>query len=569
MRSSLLVVAMLLLAVRANSQSGIPLISGDTMLAGEIEEIFFVDSTGGGDPDQLFCRLWGPVNHEDTVSISPLSIEIVGKILKVTFDVPLGIVSGPYNFHIRSSALSRFWDYKPVLIFSKPVVTGSPELVSTCFGEDVLFEFDFQGSEVLNYQWYHSDRMMEGETGKTLQLLSVEAADAGFYYCSIENAYGKDTAVAELVVIPYQDEPGFPVGPAILCKGAAESSYTLPEDPLIDQYEWRLLPEMAGSLSSSGRAVDVQWSADYAGEALLFAETGLADCVGANSDTLKIKLVGPDEIPEICIVGVDGGSGYYRLVWNKIDKGSIVAYNIYRESNQAGVFLKLKTLDAEEFSIVVDSSSSPDVLPHTYKITYSDSCGNESDFSPIHKTMHLTANIGTGGENNLNWNHYEGFSFLSYQIMRGFHPDSMEVLQEVSSNVTSFSDTQPPLKKVYYQIAVSRDGACEPSKKSAPDYSISMSNAFEISWVGIQGMEFAPGLVVYPNPASEVIHVFFPAGIQKEACISVHDASGRTLCSYFVKEDHLDIPSMDLARGFYLLKLTSEAGVIVRRIILN
>ncbi|MCP4311479.1 MAG: T9SS type A sorting domain-containing protein [Bacteroidetes bacterium] len=567
MRASIFALLLIIVATQSRAEFGLILISGDKMIAGNIEEIFFVDSTGGGDPDQLSCILLKENIALDT--LRPLSIEILGNVLKITFDIPVGTAPGLYGLHLYSFALDRHWHYEPIKVFSKPIVTDPPVSTSTCFGEDILFEVEVLGTDYFEYQWYHGELLLEGETGNTLMLSSVGAADEGFYHCFIENAYGRDTATAELVVFPYQDEPGTPMGPTILCMGATECTYSLPADPLINRFTWKLLPVEAGALSPSGSSVEVQWSPDFAGEARIFAETGLGDCAGSNSDTLEVYLVGPSETPEICIVGMDEASDYYRIVWNKLEDGSIAAYNIYRESNQAGVFLKLRTIEAGALGVLVDSSSSPDIVPHSYKMSYLDTCGNESEFSPVHKTIHLAASLGVGGENNLAWNHYEGFPFLTYRIMRGAEEGSVEVLENVSSNVSSFSDKNPPPGQVFYRIEVSRDGVCQPEKDAAPDYSKAVSNVTEINRVGISGKESVSGVAIYPNPSSDFFHVTFEGSWNEGGNMDVHDLSGRQVVSFPIEGKSMKISTKDLSNGVYFLKITMGSDMLIRKLVVS
>lgn len=281
-------------------------------------------------------------------------------------------------------------------------------------------------------------------------------------------------------------------------------------------------------------------------------------------------MVGPSTTPEICIVGIDETIGKYRVVWNKINDGSVFKYHIYRESNQAGVFLKLKSVALEEFSVFVDSASSPESLPHSYRISYTDTCGNESELSPAHTTVHLTANLGTQGENNLSWTHYQGFPFLSYAIFRGTHPDSLYAFQDVASNVTSFTDMNPPSQRVYYQIVVSRDGACQPIKKAGIDYSISRSNIFELNTVGIEGASMDQSVNIYPNPAEYYVNVKLTENMGNQGTISIFDLTGSQMVFRQIEGDLNSIPIATLPGGVYFIKVitdrfTSTERFVVRR----
>jgi len=474
-------------------------------------------------------------------------------LIAINFYIPMGTYPAMYVLDLfeDNHVLGR---YEFLFIMSKPFVTEPPEDITLCYGEDAIFEVTTYEPESMQYQWYHLEEMLPVENTGMLQIESVHMADTGQYSCVLQNQWGADTVEANLNVYPYREEVGLPEGPVHLCMGSEDSHYELPEDPLIGTYTWKLLPENAGVLEMDGRMLTVDWNPDFAGMSLLFAETSSGVCSGPNSDTLDIQLVGPVETPEICIVGMDEATGKYRVVWNKLQDESIIAYHIYRESNQAGVFLKLHTCTVDNFSVFVDSSSSPESLPHSYRISYSDTCGNESDLSPVHSTIHLSANSGIGGENNLIWSPYKGFAFLSYQIYRGTHRDSLELFQEVSSNVTSFSDLNPPAGRVYYQIVVSRDGACQPAKKSSIDYSTTRSNVFELFTFGIHSHSNDHQPEIYPNPASDYLWIKATKGSIDRYILQ--DITGKTVLEQDVQSSTIRVNTRDIGPGLYILKTT-------------
>ena len=557
-----------LIAMQASGQEfqTLRILSSDTAYAGEVAEFEFSDPESFV-VEQAYIFMTGTQNRQDT--IFPESVYSDGSVIFLSFNFPVGVLPSECILYIHPNNGSQAWKYEPIWIMSEPYIITAPEDVLSCYGEDVEFEIEALGSDYMAYQWYFGETLLEGETTPILQIQSVKYSNEGFYKCVLNNEWGADTAGTTLSIHPFQEQPGKPVGTKQQCMGAEESTYALPEDPLIDQYTWNMLPAEAGEIVADGRQASVQWNPEYAGAVRIYAETGLGVCEGPNSDTIDIQMVGPTGSPEICIVGVDETSGYYRLVWNKIDDGSIIAYNVYRESNQAGVYLKLKTVEEDAFSVLVDSSSSPSVLPHSYKITYSDTCGNESDFSPLHKTIHLSANIGTGGENNLNWNHYEGFAFLSYQIMRGANPDSMEVLREVSSNVSSFSDNQPPSGQVFYQVAVSREGACVPSFKSSADYSISVSNWVEINTIGILQSRLKDGVLIYPNPAAAFVNIDISVTGMESGSITLMDITGRQVAYRNIDGEVTRLATEGLENGIYMMKVSTENFDAIKSFVIN
>jgi hypothetical protein len=258
-------------------------------------------------------------------------------------------------------------------------------------------------------------------------------------------------------------------------------------------------------------------------------------------------------------VGYDNTTGKYRIVWNKVPDESIISYKIYRESNQAGNYLPLATVDADVVSTYIDESSSPEVLPHSYVISYMDSCGNESAYGAVHSTVHLTANLGVNGENNLIWTPYEGFAFLTYQIYRGNHRDSLDLFKSVSSNVTSFTDLNPPTKHIFYQIVVSREDVCQPVKKSTGDFSTAMSNVIEINTVGVESPAYSGRIAIFPNPASQSITITLTGVTEGDGVVSIYNLNGSEVASHVVSSGSITIPTEDLSDGIYMIRFSSNS----------
>lgn len=539
--------------------------SSDTLYAGESNQIVVIDSgnfsqdnlgamltprRGVDFPPCMFC-------FQDTLYATAAVTD--GFFTTITFDLPLGTYPNEFDLYVYDTLNYSFCgEAEWFWVLSKPYVFTAPEDITVCYGEDVTLEVIAYEPEYILYQWEHDGKILEGENTSVLHIENATLADAGTYTCRLTNDWGEASASAVVSLFPYSTDVGMPAGPTILCSGTVESSYSLPEDPLVDLYQWVLLPDRAGILDQNGRNVTVRWEPGFSGEVQLFAEITSNGCMTPNSDTLGIQVLGQAAAPEICIVGTDESTGKYRIVWNKIPDRNVAAYHIYRESNQAGVFLKLSTLDQEAFSVFIDSTSSPEALPHSYRLSFTDSCGNESELSPVHTTIHLTANLGTGGENNLSWTHYQGFPFLTYMIYRGTHRDSLQAFQEVSSNVTSYTDVDPPAQRTYYQVIVSRDGACQPAKKAGIDYSTSKSNVVELSTVGIEDPLSDREIKLYPNPASQYVRVILPQEwIALDAVISVFDMTGKQVISSQVKDEITTLSTSHPISGMYILKVTS------------
>ena len=81
-----------------------------------------------------------------------------------------------------------------------------------------------------------------------------------------------------------------------------------------------------------------------------------------------------------------------------------------------------------------------------------DVCGNVSDTSDHHKTVHLTMNTGTNEEVNLIWNIYEGYQVSDYLIYRGNSGSNIDMIATIAGNLSSFTDQTPPTGNLECQI---------------------------------------------------------------------------------------------------------------------
>lgn len=550
-------------------------LSTDTLTAGETNEFYAVLECNEISSVELFLT---PVDYIDR-GLCPDCNEdsfLTDYLEKYNDTIVFARMNLPPDVYPCRYRLSYLRDISPrrgtlsewVWVISRPYIIEQPEDVISCKGEQAVFTTNAYTPDEIIYQWYHNNDPIEGATGRELKLENVSESNTGSYVCVLSNEFGKDTTeTAMLSLYPYPGTIGIPDGPSLLCMGSGNTSYTLPDEPLVHTYNWVLDPGDAGTLTTNGTDCTVHWNEEFAGEAKLFVETALESCPGPNSDTLSILVTGPIIKPEICIVGTDLATNKYRIVWNKINDESIVSYIIYRESNQAGEFLELATVPADEFSVYIDGTSSPDILPHSYKMSYIDTCGNVSEMSDAHKTIHLTANVGTSGESNLSWNPYEGFAFLTYKIYRGSDPDSLALFQEVSSNVTSYTDNDPPGGYVYYRILISRDGQCIPGKKSASDYSIAMSNIADFT-TSIDSDRFNADIQMLPNPADREIKII-STGLAGDAVISIFSLTGSRIASYRMHDGELVIPVGQLDEGLYILKMEDKGTVINRKLLIS
>ena len=204
--------------------------------------------------------------------------------------------------------------------------------------------------------------------------------------------------------------------------------------------------------------------------------TGNDGCIGVYSTTLQTEL---PYIPSICLVTVDQYTGTNTIVWEKDNPQVTTSYNLYKESTFAGVYYLIDNIDIADSSIYVDHISNPQIRSWRYKLTALDSCGNESDMSVKHKTIHLTINLGIGGAINLIWDHYEGIPVNTYNVHRYYPSSGWDTLAPLTGNLTTYTDTPSTLTDLFYQITVDHPDGCFPGKMGG-DHHSSRSNTTSI-----------------------------------------------------------------------------------------
>jgi hypothetical protein len=550
----------------------------DSVVAGDTA-IIRVD-VGIFDSDKLFCELRSWEHHpvdlcpECTDTIWSYMTELYKDTLfDFYFAIPLGTYPGQYSLFVHYENKGNvIREYMFIIeILSPPYIYRQPEDVMACQGDTAKFEFSLLigGCPVETYKWYHDGILYPGSTWRTLGISNVQFQDTGFYYCIASNWFGTDTTDIvrlDLEKMPFNTGP--PEGPDRFCPGSGITGYDINSDPYAISYKWHLFPAEAGILESLDTSAQVEWESGYNGIAGIFVTLTGGSCGDVFTDTLKITIPGPKESPGICIVGIDEETGKYHIVWEKSGYEDAQLYKIYRESNQADIYFNIGSAEPEELSVFVDLSSAPDILSHRYKISYIDSCGNESELSPFHQTMHLSANMSISNDVNLIWSGYQGIPFPTYEIYRGKSADSLELLTKVPSTVTAYKDTDFPSGIIWYQIGMSNPAGCDPEKKAATDFSLSRSNIEQVLNTSIPELLFDNiPFIMYPNPAENELYFRFNKTYTDLLHYRIYNSTGINVLEGLIHPGKSSIDISSLPGGIFVLELWNENGVIKTRFV--
>lgn len=307
-------------------------------------------------------------------------------------------------------------------------------------------------------------------------------------------------------------------------------------------------------------------------------ETGLAngtyafDVIDANgclaSDTAYVEL---DVIPvDICVVTVDSTSTKNVLVWTKPIATGISHFNIYRDI--VGTYTYVASVPYDSLSQFVDNSGgvNPQVTQYRYEISVVDSCGNESDLSSFHQTIHLNAPNLVGNTADLVWQAYAGFtSNYYYRIIRDTTlTNNWEAIDSVSSTTLVYTDIAvPSTANIRYEVQIAFTNTCSATK--AQDHNTTRSNRASIAGPGTGINEvFGSSIKVNPNPTSGKFNINLGRN-HSESLVELFDVQGKLIATKIVgansMAEQFDISSYE--RGMYLIKVSSDKGIETIRII--
>jgi len=267
------------------------------------------------------------------------------------------------------------------------------------------------------------------------------------------------------------------------------------------------------SVSGGTEPYIYKWSNDATSEDLADLPAGkyyvdITDNKGCFvSDTTILDSVSTYEGSELCLVTVNNQNKII-IVWEKTYHEGIMTYRLYREKSKDN-YIPIQDIPFDSLSVYVDEASTPEEFSHYYKITAIDSCGNESDFSPHHKSIHLWSSVGITGEVTLNWEEYEGFNYSEYRIFRGKTLYDLFEIRTISSNSKSWTDPDPPSGQVFYRVEVVKEEPCFPTKYKALEYGSTVSNYDEETIETIIPYH-DPSITIYPNPFNNRTKIEFP-----------------------------------------------------------
>ena len=271
-----------------------------------------------------------------------------------------------------------------------------------------------------------------------------------------------------------------------------------------------------------------------------------------------------------CLITVDSTSTKNIIVWEKPISSSIDSFIIYREVTTNN-YQQIGSLAYNELSEFIDTTPgiNPNTTSYRYKISFSDTCGNESVLSNFHKTIHLTVLTDVNGKPFLTWTDYEGFIVSQYNILRDdFGTGNWDSIYTVAAGINTWTDQNPPTDSSVYRIEAIPPSVCIATLTSAKakNYNTSKSNyANKLGTTGVpnlRGFENLVGLSAYPNPYTGKTTITYILPKNANVSLEIYNIIGEKIHTLANENQNagkyqyeFSAEELRYGRGVYLLKL--------------
>jgi hypothetical protein len=270
---------------------------------------------------------------------------------------------------------------------------------------------------------------------------------------------------------------------------------------------------------------------------------------------------------QICFVTVDTSINKNVIIWERLNSPASGTYNIYRETSVSGVYALIGTQPVSQFTTYVDMTSNPQVMANRYVISTMDNCGQESDTSFHHRTIHLQVSPSMFGGYNLAWTAYEGLPISTYDIYRGPSISQMTLLTSVAGNVFTYTDVTAPSGNLWYMIEAQHPfGGCSPSLRlNQPnvliDNLVTQSNleSTDDATTVQEGAILQGTLILFPNPNNGNFQLQGTTVGAGNVTIEVFNVLGQSVYSGQVAANGTFTHQMELnaAAGVYSVRIIS------------
>lgn len=330
---------------------------------------------------------------------------------------------------------------------------------------------------------------------------------------------------------------------------------------MIDIYSWDAISTY--SWSNGGTTEDLN---NIQGGEYLLTATDFSGCIS----TIYVNL--EDELPvspTICMVTTDSTATQNVVVFDKSNSPEADYYKIYREGycnvNDFGV---VGYVDEDSLSVFYDTVVNSDTRSWRYYVTAVDTCGNESDPSIVHKTIHLTADWDNDTNIVLDWSDYVGMDILRYKIYRRQAVGTLfDLVDSVDVTQTNYLDTINffGYSELEYFIDAVPVGSCNATRAYNQNEARSnhaKRNVPEAITLTVQAFENT-NINLYPNPTSDLVHLVVDD--KENWNVQIVNHVGQVVINGTVN-GRVAFSTNELSQGIYFVKLknpiTKESKVM-------
>jgi len=321
------------------------------------------------------------------------------------------------------------------------------------------------------------------------------------------------------------------------------------------------------------------WSNGETGEDLVNVEKGdyLFTLIGPGgcktNSIINVQGILPNG-QDICMVTVDSASASNLVVWEKAIVSDIDYYNIYREAcGDINGMVYIGSVPYDSLSEFVDIAANAMVRSWRYRMTAVDFCGNESDVSPVHKTVHLSVTRGANNTAQLEWDNYTGFSYADQIIWRYHNSTGWQEIDTVASNIHIYYDSSPlAADTVQYVIEIYPAFPCVSTR--AVNHNSTRSNKSGVAPPESTGKPEVSSdelINVYPNPSEGLFNLTITSGKNSTSVLRIYDANGKLIRNQPINlsagNNNYQLSLVNMASGIYQVIITSDESVIHTRLI--
>jgi fibronectin type 3 domain-containing protein len=260
----------------------------------------------------------------------------------------------------------------------------------------------------------------------------------------------------------------------------------------------------------------------------------------------------------ICIVTVDSASGKNNIIWDQTPGVGNSYYKIYKQNDTSSQNDSIAIVNVDSLSLFVDLNSNPAQQNSTYSISVVDSCGDESNLSPSHTTIHLSANQGINGQVNLIWNTYVGFTYNNFEIYRSNNGSAFSLINSVSNTSTSYTDLTPPTGTNYYYVSVVNQAGCSPSRS----YNSSISNILYNNTTGVRDFNAGALNVLRGNKTG-----LFILNLPADGRLCVYDNLGQRILNKSGQSGYEQLDLTQQAKGMYFIQFQTSDKIYYAKIV--